>query len=76
MSIVDSFLTQLEGIWNTISTVIQLIIMTLKNLVFFLQSFLKGLAFAFEAFAFLPPFILPIIGMIIAVMILREMINH
>lgn len=76
MSIVDSFLTQLEGIWNTISTVIQLIIMTLKNLVFFLQSFLKGLAFAFEAFAFLPPFILPIIGVIIAVMILREMINH
>ena len=76
MSIVDSFLTQLEGIWNTISTVIQLIIMTLKNLVFFLQSFLKGLAFAFEAFAFLPPFIIPIIGVIIAVMILRETINH
>lgn len=76
MNIVDSFLTQLEGIWNTISTIIQLILLTLKNLIFFFQSFLKGLTFAFEAFAFLPPFILPVIGVIIAVMILRELINH
>lgn len=76
MSIIDSFLTQLEGIWNTISTIIQLIIMTLKNLIYFLQSFVKGLVFAFEAFAFLPPFIIPIIGVFIAVMILRELINH
>lgn len=76
MSIVENFITQIEGIVNTIATIIQLILLTLKNLVFFLQSFLKGLAFAFEAFAFLPPFILPVISVIIAVMVLREIVNH
>lgn len=76
MNIVDSFLSQLEGIWNTISTLIQIAILTIKNVVFFLQSFLKGLAFAFEAFVFLPTFIVPVLTVIIAVMILREIINH
>lgn len=76
MSIVDNFISAIQGVVDTISIVIQLIIMTIKNLVYFLQVLLQAIPFAWTGFILLPAFFFPIVTVVIAIMILTRIIGR
>lgn len=73
---IESFIEGIQGVAQSIAMFIQYVIHALQHLLFFLVSLLRGIRFIAESFVFLPLFFAPVVGVVLAIMVIRTILNR
>lgn len=69
-TIVNSFFQ----FFDTISIIVQYLINGIRHLFFFVTTLARGISYLVESMVFLPPFFLPIVLVVIAIMVIKFLI--